>query len=79
MTRHGKAADTSKGPGEGPSNTRVTDSITTGMPQQSGESQDDEGNTFAGQAVEHIEALVESFRTGKIKKSQTIFKIGQIR
>ena len=76
MTRHGKAADTSKG--EGPSTTRVTDSITTGTPQQSGESQEDEGNTFAGQAVGQMEALVESFRTGKIKKSQTIFKIGQI-
>ena len=78
MTRHGKAINTSS-KGEGPSHsTRLTDSITTGTTQQSGESQDEGGNTFAGQAVEQMEALVESFRTGKVKKSQTIFKIGQI-
>ena len=64
--------------GEGSSNTGVTDSNTSRTAQQSGESQDDETNTFAEQAVEQIEALVESFRMGKTKKAQTIFKISQI-
>jgi hypothetical protein len=63
--------------GEGSSNTRITDSVSTGETQQSGEPTETE-NSFAGQAVGQIEALVESFRTGKVSKLQTIFKIAQI-
>jgi hypothetical protein len=53
------------------------DSVTTGTTQQTGETQINE-NTFAGETVRQIETVVESFRTGKAKKSQSIFKIGQI-
>ena len=76
MTRHGKAPIT-QSTGEGSSSTRVTDSVTIGTIQQSGEPQEDE-NTFAGETVRQIETLVESFRTGKNTKPQTIFKIGQL-
>ena len=78
MTRHGKGNASSMG--EGTSRAGITDSTTAATSQQSSEPQD-EGNTssaFAGQVVEQIQALVESFRTGETKKSQTIFKIGQI-
>jgi hypothetical protein len=75
MTRHGKAVATPT-TGEG-SSTRISDSNVTGETQQSGDGENAE-NSFAGQVVEQIEVLVESFRTGKIKKSQAIFKIGQI-
>ena len=61
--------------GEGSSN--PSESLVTGTTQRSGEIQDIE-TPFAGEAVGQIEALVESFRTGKIKKSQSILKIGQI-
>jgi hypothetical protein len=76
MTRHGKAPATSS-MGEESSNTGVSDYVVTESTQQSGESRDVDGS-FAGQAVEQIEALVESFRTKGIPKSQAIFKIGQI-
>ena len=76
MTRHGKANASSVG--EGSSCTGASDSATLATTQQSGESQAEGNTAFAGQAVEQIQALVESFRTGKIKKSQAIFKIGQI-
>ena len=77
MTRHGKAPATSSA-GEG-SSTGITDlsSISAGTTQRSAESQNAE-STFAGEAVKQIETLVESFRTGKVKKSQAIIKIGQI-
>ena len=76
MTRHGKANQSTLG--EGSSRVGASDSTTPATTQQSGESQSEGITTFAGQAVEQIEALVESFRTGKLKKSQTVFKIGQI-
>ena len=76
MTKHGKAPATQSS-GEGSSSSRIEDSITVGTTQQSGESQGEE-ITFAGETVRQIEALVESFRTGKNTKPQTIFKIGQI-
>jgi hypothetical protein len=76
MTRHGKAPAASSLE-EGSSNTRTSDSVVTGTTQQSGEPQSTE-SSFAGSAVEQIEALVESFRTKGITKLQTIFKIGQI-
>ena len=76
MTRHGKANASSVG--EGLSRTGASDSTTLATTQQSGESQAKGNAAFGGQAVEQIQALVESFRTGKIKKSQAIFKIGQI-
>ena len=75
MTRHGKEPVTSIG--EGSSSSRDPESVTVGTTQQSGESQEEE-ITFARQTVEQIEALVESFRTGKSSKPQAIFKIGQI-
>lgn len=76
MTRHGKGNQSSVG--EGLSRVGVSDSATPATTQQSGESQAEGVTTFAGQTVEQIEALVESFRTGKLKKSQTVFKISQI-
>ena len=76
ITRHGKAPIT-QSTGEGSSSTRIADSATIGTTQQSGESQEDEG-TFAGETVRQIETLVESFRTGKNTKPQTIFKISQL-
>jgi hypothetical protein len=75
MTRHG-ASDNTSSHGEG-SSSRITDSITTGTTQRSGDSQDIE-TVFAGEIVRQIEALVESFRTGKAKKSHTFYKISQI-
>ena len=76
MTRHGKAP-AAESTGEGSSSTRGPDSDTVGTTRQSGESQEEE-NTFAGETVRQIETLVESFRTGKSTKSQTIVKIGQV-
>ena len=75
MTRHGKAPAQSTG--ERSSSPRIADSVTVGTTQQSGESQGEE-STFARETVGQIEALIESFRTGKDTKTQTIFKIGQI-
>ena len=74
MTRHGKVAYTTT-PVES-SSSRVPDSVTTAT-QQSGEDQNNEG-TFATETVQQIESLVELFRTGKLKKSQTLFRIGQL-
>ena len=85
MTHHGKAVSfstpiegsSSKTPIEGPSE-RVSDS-STGSTQQSGEDQiNDSEITFATETVHEIETVVESFWTGKMKKSQAIFKIGQL-
>ena len=76
MTRHGKEP-TTQSSGEGSSSTRITDSVTVGTTQQSAGSQEEQ-NTFAGETVGQIETIVESFRTGKNSKPQTIFKIGQI-
>ena len=69
MTRHGKGSATQSA-GEGSSSTARPDSVTIGTTQQSGESQEEE-NTFAGETVERIETLIESFRTGKSAKSET--------
>ena len=77
MTRHGKG-NAASSLGEGSSRTGASDSITPATTQQSGELQTEGNVTFAGQAVEQIQAFVESFRTGKIRKSQAIFKIGQV-
>ena len=77
MTRHGKG-NASSSLGEGSSRTGASDSNTLATTQQSGELQTEGNVTFAGQAVEQIQAFIESFRTGKIKKSQAIFKIGQV-
>jgi len=77
MTRHeakNKVATPSSGEG---SSSRVSDSVTVGTTQPSGGNQDTE-TPFAGEVVKRIESLVESFRTKKTKKSQTIFEIGQI-
>ena len=77
MTQHGKAiaistpiASTSSG---------VADSDTVGLIQQTVEDVLEIPTiTFAGEIVHQIKAIVESFRVGKIKKSQAIFQIGQI-
>src|ERR1700678_526949 len=76
MSRHGKGVAPTSSMGERLSN-RIPDSITPGTTQHTEENQE-VGNSFAREAVGQIETLVESFRTGKTKKSQTIFKIGQI-
>ena len=79
MTRHASGkANASSSLGEGSSRTGASDSTTLATTQQSGELQTEGNATFAGQAVEQIQAIVESFRTGKIRKSQAIFKIGQV-
>jgi hypothetical protein len=75
MTRYGKAPATAT-PVES-SSSRDFSSITVDTAQQSTDEQSGE-ITFAGEVVRQIEALVESFHTGKTKKSQTIFKIGQV-
>ena len=75
MTRHGKAIAASS-LGEGTSS-RIADPVPSGSDQPSGGSQDTE-TTFAGEAVGQIEAVIESFRTGKTKKSQAIYKTSQI-
>jgi hypothetical protein len=78
MTRHatGKAPASASTPVDS-SSSRDFSSITAETTQRSGDEQTSEP-VFAGEAVRQIEALVETFRTGKAKKSQTIFKIGQI-
>ena len=75
MTRHGKTLATST-PVDS-SSSRDFSSITADTTQRSGEEQPNE-TIFAGETVQQIETLVESFRTGKTKKSQTIIKISQI-
>ena len=62
--------------GEGSSITSP-DTVTFGTTEHSGGSQSIE-DSFANEAVQQIEVLVESFRTGGIKKTQAIYKIGQI-
>jgi hypothetical protein len=72
MTRHGftdPISSTSEG-----SSIRNSD-ITAATTQQSG---GDTENSFATEAVQQIETVVESFRTNGIEKPQAIFKIGQI-
>ena len=76
MTRHGREPAIESA-GEGSSSARDTDSVTIGTTQQSGEPKEGE-STFARETVRQIEALVESFRTGKNTKPQTIFKIGEV-
>ena len=78
MTRHGKAPASISTPASAESSSsRDFSSLTADTTQHSGDAQTNEP-TFAGEAVRQIEALVETFRTGKAKKSQTIIKIGQI-
>src|ERR1700679_906062 len=76
MTRHGKSTAISPAPIAGTSSSGNPESIITGTTQGTGDLQANED--FAGETVHQIEAMVESFRTGKTKKSQAVFKIGQI-
>jgi hypothetical protein len=55
------------------SSSRDFSSLTADTTQHSGEPENE-----TGEVVQQIEALVESFRVGKTKKSDTIFRIGQI-
>jgi hypothetical protein len=75
MTKHAKVPVTSTS-GEGSSSGDVS-SVAIDTTQRSGGERAEE-TTFAGEAVRQIESLVESFRTGKAKKLQTIFEIRQI-
>jgi hypothetical protein len=50
---------------------------TSGTTQQTNIGQDNEP-TFAEEAVKQIEPIIESFRTGKVKKSQATYQIGQV-
>src|SRR5271168_1349492 len=89
MTRHGKAPSTSipvdNSSSRDPigstaatsSSSQDPSSITIDTTQQSTDEQPSE-STFAGETVRQIEALVESFRTKQIKKSDTIYRIGQV-
>ena len=52
-------------------------SVTADTTQQSADEQAS-GSTFAGETVRQIEALVKSFRTKQINKSETIYRIGQV-
>ena len=75
MTQHGKGVAISTPVASTLSG--VEDSITVGMIQQV--SDDQSSNTiFAGEAIQQIEAIVELFRTRKVKKLQAIFQISQI-
>jgi hypothetical protein len=56
--------------------TRSTTDATSST-QLTVEEQDSE-RTFAGEAVKRIEPIIELFRTKKVKKSQAVFRIGQI-
>ena len=49
----------------------------TSLAQHTVEGQSIEG-TFAREAVRQIEPIIELFRTDKIKKSQVIYRIGQV-
>ena len=75
MTRHG-FTDPISSTSEGSSirNSDISD-ITAATTQQSG---GDTENSFATEAVQQIETVVESFRTNGIEKPQAIFRIGQI-
>jgi hypothetical protein len=55
----------------------ITSPNATGTSQHT-ETEQSEPSTFAGETVRQIEGIIDSFRTGKIKKSQAIFQIGQI-
>ena len=85
MTRHGKAPAIST-PTKGSSSwipeensaSWNSDSITAGSTQHSGEDEPFIEINFAGEIVKQIETMVESFRTGKVKKPQAIYKISQI-
>jgi hypothetical protein len=74
-TKHGNT-DPSSSTGEG-SSSRLSDPVTLETTQHSGEIPDTEV-IFAGEVVRQIEAVVESFRTGGIKKTQAIVKISGI-
>ena len=52
-----------------------TSSGTIGSTQRTGNDSPEEG-LFAGEVVKQIESVIDSFRTGKVKKSQSIYKIG---
>ena len=52
-------------------------SVTADTTQQSADEQASR-STFAGETVCQIEALVESFRTRQINKSETIYRISQV-
>ena len=75
MTRHESTQPLSSS-GEG-SSIRTPDTVTFGTTEHSGGSQSIE-DSFANEAVQKIEVLVESLRTGGIKKMQAIYKISQI-
>jgi hypothetical protein len=61
----------------GSTSTDASNPATTESTQQSNEGRVDEG-TFAGTLVRQIEAIVESFRIDKIRKSEAIYRIGQV-
>ena len=88
MTRHGKQPVTSNSVDNSSrdpvgstavasSSSQDLSSITADTTQQSADEQAS-GSTFAGETVRQIEALVESFRTRQINKSETIYRIGQV-
>jgi hypothetical protein len=77
MTRHGKAPATSAAAESSSSTEPTGSSATVDASQQSGEVSTSE-STFAGEAVRQIEAVVESYRIGKAKKSESIYRIGQV-
>ena len=77
MTRHEHAELVSSEAEGSSSRTPLADTVTIGTSQRSAGDQATE-DSFANEAVRQIEVLVESFRTGGIKKEQAIYKIGQI-
>ena len=79
MTRHRKAPASTCAPiNSDSSSSQLGDSssITADASQRPGEETSE--TTFAGEAVQQIEALIESFRMGNTTKSQTIVKISQV-
>jgi hypothetical protein len=89
MTRHGRASSSSIPtiiPSPETSNPATTEStftevsgpVASGSNQPTNEGRPATETTFVGEVVRQIEALIESFRLGKTRKSQTIYKIGQL-
>jgi hypothetical protein len=78
MVRHGKAPAANT-PVDS-SSSRDFSSITADTTQRSGELEEESSNqtSFAGEVVEQIEDIVESFRTGKTKKAESISRISQL-
>jgi hypothetical protein len=87
MTRQGNVAPSRSSTrvanpvASGSASTETTDPATLEATQRTNShdaSDQTSESPFAGEIVRQIEATVETFRTGKVRKSQAIYKIGQL-